>query len=325
MWFKRKSRNRRLNSGTVLDVKLRSDQVRSMRVRALAVGLGVTFGTIFCVYLLWRTGEWAMNQLVFENAAFAIAEIDARTDGVVAPDQIKRWAGVKAAENLMALDLARVKRDLELQPLVRSVSVERVLPRTLRIRVAEREAVAQVNVPRARAGGGLDIAVMHLDMDGFVILPLDPRLRSTPLGQAENPLPVFTGVNPLSLQVGRPVDSKQVQAALQLVGAFQESPMAAFADLQRVDVTSPGVLIVTTGQGGEIIFATENLDQQLLRWREIYDQGMRRNKSIARLDLAVSNNIPALWIEASLQPPPARPRPPGRNSRPPTTTRRRNV
>ena len=33
MFFKRKTRNRRLNSGTVLDVKLRSDQVRATRSR----------------------------------------------------------------------------------------------------------------------------------------------------------------------------------------------------------------------------------------------------------------------------------------------------
>ena len=55
-------------------------------------------------------------------------------------DQLRRWAGVKPGENLFALDLARVKRDLEMVPLIDSVSVERVLPRTLRIRVTEREA-----------------------------------------------------------------------------------------------------------------------------------------------------------------------------------------
>ena len=323
MWFKRKPRNRRLNSGTVLDVKLRSDQVRATRSRALAVGLGVTFVTVFCFYLLWRTGEWAMNQLVYRNPAFAIAEIDARTDGIVAQDQIKRWAGVKAGANLMALDLARVKRDLELQPVFKSVSVERVLPRTLRIRVTERVAVAQVNVPRVRTGGGLDVAVMHLDIDGFVMLPLDPRLRGTSPGQGEDSLPLITGVNPLALQVGRQLDSKQARAALELVGAFQESAMAAFADLKRVDVTAPEVLTVTTEQGSEIVLGPENLNRQLLRWREIYEQGMRHNKAIASLDLAVTNNIPARWLDARLQPQPVKPRPPVNNSR--TSTRKRNV
>ena len=36
-----------------LQVKLRSDQVRSTRMRALAIGFGVLFCTFFCIFLLW--------------------------------------------------------------------------------------------------------------------------------------------------------------------------------------------------------------------------------------------------------------------------------
>jgi cell division septal protein FtsQ len=319
MWFKRKARNRRLHGGTVLDVKLRSDQARATRTRALAIGLSVLFGTVFCFYLLWRAGLLAVNELVYQNPAFSIAEVDARTDGVILPDQIKRWAGVKIGDNLMALDLAHVKRDLELVPVTQSVTVERVLPRVLRIRVTERQAVAEVNVARPRPGGGLQVVAMQLDAEGYVMLPLDPRLRTTPLGQPEEPLPVLTGVNIYELQTGRRVESPQVRAALELIAKFNESPMAALVVLKRVDVTSPDVLVATTGQGSEITFGLRELDQQLLRWREIYDQGMRYRRAIATLDLAVPNNIPATWLEASAVPAPT-PKPVK-----PTRTRRRNV
>lgn len=305
IWGKRESKNRRLHGGTVLDVKLRSDQARATRSRALALGLGVTFGTVFCFYLLWRTGEWALNELIYENPAFAIANVEVQTDGAIPQDQIRRWACVKAGENLMALDLGRIKRDLELVSLVRSVTVERVLPKTLRIRVTEREPLAQVNVPRARTGGGLDVVVMHLDAEGYVMQPLDLRLRNTPIGQVHEDLPLITGVNPLQLTPGRQIDSAQVRSALDLLAKFQESTMGALAQIGRVDVTAPGVLTATTAQGGAITFGVENIDQQLLRWREIYEQGMQHRKVIASLDLAVSNNIPARWIEASLAPPPA--------------------
>jgi cell division septal protein FtsQ len=319
MWFNRKTRNRRLNGGAVLEVKLRSDQVRATRTRALAVGLGVTFGTVFCLYLLWRTGEWTLNQIVYENTAFSIAQVDVHTDGVIAPDQLRLWAGVKSGQNLMALDLAHVKRDLELVPAVASVSVERVLPRTLRIRVAERQPVAQVNVPRARQSGGLAVVVVQLDVDGYAMMPIDPRQRSTPFGQPDEPLPVLTGVNPTELQAGRRVESEQVHAALQLIASFHESPMNGLADLTRVDVSTPEVLVATTGQGSEITFGLQDFERQLLRWREIYDQGMRYNKAIASLDLAVSNNIPARWLAANVVTPrPAR-------AVKPTRTKRKNV
>jgi len=72
-------------------------------------------------------------------------------------------------------------------PLIDSVSVERVLPRTLRVRVTEREAVAQVNVPRANGRGGVEVAVFHFDPESFVMVPLDPRQRTTPLAQPDEP------------------------------------------------------------------------------------------------------------------------------------------
>lgn len=59
---------------------------------------------------------------------------------------------MKVDHNLFALDLARIKRDLELAPAIQSAAVERVLPHTLKIRVTEREPVAQIVVPSLRAG-----------------------------------------------------------------------------------------------------------------------------------------------------------------------------
>ena len=41
MWFKRKPKNRRLEREQVLDVKLRSSQVRAARSRIFALTLGV--------------------------------------------------------------------------------------------------------------------------------------------------------------------------------------------------------------------------------------------------------------------------------------------
>ena len=302
MWFKRDKKNRRLHRGHVLDVKLRSDQVRALRTRLGAIALGVTFGTIFGLYLLWRTGEWALDKFVYENSEFSIQKIDAQTDGMISPDQLRRWAGVKPGANLIALDLAAVKRNLELVSTIDSVSVERVLPRTLKLRVTERKPIAQVNVPRAGADGQLAVSVLQLDAGGIVMQPLDPRLGVVPLLQMTNQLPVIDGLNVYQLQPGHRVDSQQAQAALKLINAFGRSPMAGLATLRRVDVSLPQVVVVTTGQGGEITFGLANLEQQLRRWRGIYDWGMSQNKIIVSLDLAVANNVPVRWADNNFTP-----------------------
>ena len=319
MWFNRKQKNRRLNRGHVLDVKLRSDQVRATRVRVASLALGLVFGTAFGIYVLWRAGEWAMNRLVYENPAFAVQRIDIQTDGVISLEQLRRWANVKTGDNLFALDLSRVKRDLEMVPLIGFVSVERILPRTLRLRISEREPVAQVNVLRTTARDTVVVSTFHLDPDGYVMLPLDPRQRVMPLGRTNEPLPVLTGVALHELQPGRRLESPQVQAAMRLITEFVHSPMAGLVDLKSIDTSSAEVLVVTTGQGSEVTFGLNDLDRQMRRWREIHDMGQRLNKSLASLDLAVTNNIPARWLQASLQPanPPKAPKP--------IRTKRKNV
>ena len=283
----------------LLDVKLRADQVRATRMRWGAIALTVSFGTIFGLYLIWRTGEWALNHFLYQNKDFAVQQIDVQTDGVVATDQLRRWAGVKPGDNLLALDLGMVKRNLELVPLVKAAAVERVLPRTLRIRVTEREPIAQAYAPQPRADGrGYDMTVFQVDDEGAVMSPLQLRQRATPLAQAGEQLPTLAGIDPINLAPGKKLDSPQVRAALDLIVAFEHSPMAGLADLRRVDVSSPGVLVATTGQGSEVTFALADFDRQLHRWRFIYDKCQAQNMGIGSLDLAVPSNIPTRLIDA---------------------------
>jgi cell division septal protein FtsQ len=225
---------------------------------------------------------------------------------------------VKKGENLLALDLARVKRDLEMVPAIGTVSIERILPGTLRIRVTEREPIAQINVPRKSTNGPVEFVVYHVDADGYVMAPVDPRQRIAPLVQTDDALPVIYCPNQNELGPGRQINSRQGIAALSLISQFALSPMAGLVDLRRIDATSRDVIVVQTGQGSEVTFALQDLDHQLRRWRTIHDKGMAMGRNVASIDLAVSNNVPVRWLEANISPAPAKP--------PKTTrTRKRNV
>lgn len=297
MFFKREQKNRRLNRRHVLDVKVRSEQVRSTRMRLITGGCLLVFGTVFGLYLFWRAGAWTLDKFVYENPNFAIEQIDIHTDGKISDEQLRRWSGVRFGQNLIALNLAAVKRNLQMVSAINSVSVERVLPRMLRIRVTERDPIAQVNVPCADARNGISLAVFQLDAAGVVMQPLDPCYSVIPLGQVSVPLPVLTGLNIFQLQSGHRVILPQVQAALTLINDFGHSPMAGVVELQRIDVSSSHVIVVTTAQGSEITFGLDNVPLQLARWREIYNLGLRMSKTIATADLAVANNVPVHWSD----------------------------
>jgi hypothetical protein len=74
-------------------------------------------------------------------------------------DQLRRWAAVRLGDNLLALDLPSVKRNLELVSVIRSVAIERALPHTLRISVTARslsrsEQIVEFSPTWLRQSGG---------------------------------------------------------------------------------------------------------------------------------------------------------------------------
>jgi cell division septal protein FtsQ len=294
MWpFKRK--NRAFERRHVLDVKVARRQAVRHRVRVATLAAGLSLGTIFAIYFLWRIGDWSMTRFIYENKAFAIQEIDLQTDGVISLEQLRRWAGVKREQNLFALDLTRVKRDLELVPAIQLAAVERVLPHTLKIRVIEREPIAQIQN-------------YLMDAEGVAMSPLEPQQRSLPPQPGER-CAIITGVNPMELRAGKQIESPQARAALKFLTAFEHSPMAPMVEIARVDVSAPDVLHVTTAQQNEIIFRMVDFEKQLNRWWLIHIRGQEQARQILSLDLSVSENIPLRWMDVAAVPPtPAKPK-----------------
>ncbi len=296
MFSKRKPKNRRHSRGHVLAVKLSSSQRRDRRSRRLVwlvVGSLCFFGVI---YGGWRGGDALIQHFIYNNDGFAITKLEIDSDGVLAPEQLRSWAGVQPGANLLRLDIARVKRDLEMVPAIESVAVERVLPGTLRVHVMEREPVAQVVLlkPDGTVGGRYTV-----DANGVFMFPIENAQRSTPPAQTNYSLPGLLGLPPQDIRPGRQSESPQVRAALGLVRMFNASAMAGTVDIRHVDISHPGVLVLTTGQGNEITFGPGDLETQLRRWRMVHDHAARFGRHITTLDLAVGNNCPMQWIDAA--------------------------
>ncbi len=299
MFFRRKPSNRRADKNRVLHVKLSSKQTRAQAIRLAATALGVSLGTLAVLFGFWAGSDWILDQLVFKNEMFAVKNLEISSDGALPPAQIQKWAEVKLGDNIFALDMTRIRRQLEWVPVVQKASLERVLPHTLKIRVTEREPIARVAVYDLQPGFVRRLYL--IDSFGHVMEPLR-ELPGWAAEFADQMLPLLTGIPLTELRPGFAVDSDQVRAALQLIELFETSTMSGLVDLSTVDVSSPGVLVVMTTQGSEITFALNDLERQLRRWRSIYDHGAATGQAIATLDLSISNNVPARWVEADLVP-----------------------
>jgi cell division septal protein FtsQ len=267
--------------------------------------LAISSGLICTLFVVWKGGEWLLNHYVYTNPSFAIEQLEIETDGIIPPEVLRRWANVRKGDNLLALDLTRIKRDLELVPLIESASVERYLPRKLKLRIAEREPIARVIVFQPRpTDGSLETSVFYLDHEGMVIPPYARSLNAPAFDRATSLLPNLTGVSPEELRPGTKIARPALLRALNCISEFQRSQMAGRVDIRSIDIQNEQILSVLTEQGNEVVFSSRDFRGQLARWKKVHDYAQRNSKAIASLDLAVTNFIPAIWISTTNTPPP---------------------
>jgi hypothetical protein len=297
---------KKLERQWMLDVRSRAKPLQALRLRLAASALAISAGIVLVLFVCWKGGEYALDRFVYTNPTLAITQVQVETDGIIPADQIRAWSNVKKGENLLALDLSRIKRDLEMVPLIESASVERLLPRDLIITVREREPIARVVVfaPRER-DGLLEPSNIFLDQHGMVIPPVLRTLNSAAFDSATRFLPTITGVGSTSFRPGHMVGSAPILLALKWIRAFQSSPMTGHVDIRAIDVASQSSLLVTTEQGNEISFAYRDFPTQLARWRTVHGWGNQRTQVLASLDLAVTNYVPAVWSNPTNSPPAA--------------------
>jgi cell division protein FtsQ len=303
-FFGNKQNAKRKEKRETLNVKMRSKETRARRVRFAGTLLCVCLSLFLLVMIGWKGIEVGMREMIYSNPRLAIDRIDVETDGVVAPDKIREWARVKHGESLLALDLASLKRDLELRPIVESASAEKILPRQLRITIVERKPVAVVYLFQSATGGapyGFDR--FFLDGAGMVIPPLRRDERNIKADPNPSSLPALLGFDAQKLRPGMCVNSPEIRAALDLIQAYEHSPVASQIEIRSVDLSQPHTLILRTAENSEITFAQENYPRQLARLQTTLDYARREGRLLASLDLAIGNYVPARWQDNSTNSP----------------------
>ena len=316
MFFRRTQRRRPPKRRAPLAVRLRVGPGRRTRWRNVFLALLLAAVATGGLYVTGRAWTTARREFVEDSPFFALRNLEIFTEGHwITPEQVQGWIAVQLGENLLQLDLARIKHDLEVIPQVETVAIERVLPHLLRLRVTEREPVAQIQGV-AMDDTAVAPVIFYVDAAGVVMPPLPPASLATETGRALAALPTLRGIGGRAVHAGARLEGASIRTALTLLAEWPRSPMAGLAELGVIEVGDPVVLTVTTTRDAVVTLGHDHLEQQFLRWRAIQRAGLAGTQEVKTLDLSVSNNCPVVWVAQGLQPsPPARPAKPVRVKR----------
>lgn len=215
-----RGRNRRRRS--VLDVSAKSAGWGGTPRRAAVFVLALGVLAAACVTTWFAFG--LLGELLFSrNGRFAIERLDinVRQGAVVGPALVREYTGIGEGTNLFGFDIVEARRKLLRVPNVRSVSITRELPSTVRVTVAERDPLARVG----RTGA------VGVDVEGVVFV-LRRRIME---------LPVITGYRPRDPEPGSRLGGRAL-AALELLDACRDPRLPM--NVSSIDVSKQDHLVV---------------------------------------------------------------------------------
>lgn len=298
MWPKRKERATKPMRGTTLEVRRRAQAGREAPWRAMATVVGMVGGMAVGLLVVWQVYEWALQRFVYENETYTIRRVELRHGGRLKPEAIRRWADVHPGQNLLALDLDRVRQDLEMNPWVQRADVEALRPDCLRMRVWERDPVARVVTWRVQPGTGRAWSETNLvDPEGMVLPSLSTEWVTSEEAADFSRLPQLTGLDPGEVIPGQRVNQERVTAALSLLRVLRASPVVVVSEVDRLEIRAPMGLEATLRDGSRVVFGLTDFERQLARWQRIGEYALAQGRSLEWLDLSVTNNVPGRWRE----------------------------
>lgn len=127
------------------------------------------------------------HRAILASSYFGLKEIVVAGEKRVKRDEIIALSGVRAGDNILALELKRIVDRIEGQPWIEKASVRRILPRGISIEVKEREPVAILKADR----------LFYLDRGGTPFKELDDK--------DERNYPLITGLKREELDSMEPV------------------------------------------------------------------------------------------------------------------------
>lgn len=213
---------------------------------------------------------WAYRQTQ-SDARFAVKTIEVEgavhTPAAAMELVTQQYVGL----NLFRIDIGRVQHDLGGLAWVSRIDIEKKLPDTLRIKIAERKPVALV-----RAGDRL----LYIDDDGVAFAELSPAV-------GDDDLPIITGA------LGR-----ELKRTVSFVSDLRHRDPQVYSRISEVRPIPPRGFALFDRELGAFVYA--NADDISAKWRDLYAVlEAEQRPQIAYADLRFNDRLVIKPVESA--------------------------
>ena len=293
MMTRRNSENRRKSGASssrhhLLELNVRTASLKRQR-RHKTGGLLWKAGATVVVLALLAVGlRIAAQKFFFQNTEYALHHLDSHLDGVMTQEELVSLTGFGEGRNLFEMDLDQANRRIAALPEVRSVTLERILPDTIRVKI-ERRIPVFLFAGSGDAGESFVSGKSFLcDREGVLMQPsrLDPEFLN---------LPVLRGVDTGSTPPGSRLENERLAYAIRLQQALTEIPEETFK-FRAIDVSKEYAAVVTDSSKARYTFGNNDLPGQLERLRKLLTHCQETGRQIETANLMVTRNTPVTFV-----------------------------
>jgi len=261
-------------SASVADKRFRRTDVRPARRRRVLQRVWQVGRVLVVVLGLAGLGAFASTRVVGARM-LAVDDVTVRGNHRLTLAEIDALIGDVRGESLLLVDLGRFRAKLLDSRWVADVTVRRVFPSVVDVRIVEREPVAV-----ARLGQLLYL----IDETGLIIDEYGPQYK-------DFDLPIVDGLAAPKTVDGPPIDPDRAQLTTQFLRALAPRPELLRA-LSQVDVSTVGNVVVLLGDDPTYLHLGDQMFlERIQTYLELTPALADREKPIDYVDLRFGNRV----------------------------------
>ncbi|MDY6848753.1 MAG: FtsQ-type POTRA domain-containing protein [Thermodesulfobacteriota bacterium] len=263
--------NPRLKRNKTKPNKVKRKRPRDWR-RLLQRALRVAVAAVSVTFIVG--GAVVAARMLAASDFMRVARVHVENTQRTSEEEIVALSDIKIGDRIFELDLEMIAARIEENPWVRQARVDRIFPQDVRIRVAEREPRAIVNLGY----------LYYVDGGGEVFKMLDGRDRLD--------YPVITGMERDELLDNPPQAQQRLRRAISLLGELEQRRHFNIEAVSEIHLDSRrGIALYTYRSAVPVYLGEEDYAAKLDRLERIYKELEPRLAVLEYIDLQVPDRI----------------------------------